>query len=343
MLALRSFFETEAHKSAVSGRAPSEEREMPQLWAALRSEQGRVWAFIKQCNLPTINFKVPIDQGTYGAVYCNNEVCVKSKPYSTDVSGLALVTEAFMQQVVHTLYPPASPSAYVCKVDTQRLGVVMPRLSKSLYEYVRYGGRHPLDAVAQVAFALHMLRTHDRVDFIAHRDLHVKNVMGKQLPARTRMAMRIGRSAIEFDAEWQWQIIDWGMGCMKVDGVELATNEVHFFTHPDTACNSAIDLTVLMRNLLGMRSTQKFASKFFTQREIKFIEDNRGTPEAEHFGYYFPQDRITPAMVFMELSKLARYQPRVATPPTQVTVRKRARSPSPAARDRKRVARELFG
>ena len=153
------------------------------------------------------------------------------------------------------------------------------------------------------------------------------------------MQMQIGNYALEFETEWKWQIIDWGMACMSVGGLNLVTNEDHIFNEPNTKCNSAIDLTVLLHTYLRYPPTYNFASQFFTYEDTEIMNGSKGAYKGQYFGYYFPKDDITPKAVFRALRKLDRYKLRSTTPPldTMRSQRVRARSPSPM----KVVARKI--
>ena len=152
--------------------------------------------------------------------------------------------------------------------------------------------------------------------------------------------MQIGNYALDFETEWQWQIIDWGMACMSVAGLNLVTNEDHFFNEPGTKCNSAIDLTVLLHTYLRFPATRRFASQFFTAEDADIMSGRDGAQKADFFGYYYPKEDITPKAVFRALRRLDRYKPRVQTPPPAPmrTQRARARSASP----KKETSRRIF-
>ena len=247
----------------------------------------------------------------YGEIFCNKTLCLKAQKYHKALSGVALITEAFMQQIVHTIYPPATPYAKVCKLSSEHIGVVMPNLTGSLHTFLSKDGANPLDAVAQVVYALHRVRSDPRVQYVAHRDLHPGNVMGKNATNPQYQEFTIGGTTIGFRPLIEWQIIDWGMACMKVEGVKIETTEKHAFANR-SSCNPAIDLTVLMHKLLLYPSTAAFAEQFFdtaTHNQMKMLIAN-GDARFLHFGYYAPKDNITPELIFEKLSLLPRYMPR---------------------------------
>ena len=211
-------------------------------------------------------------------------------------------------------------------------------MTDSFHNYLKVSGANALDAVAQVAYALHRVRSDPRVQYVAHRDLHPGNIMGNDMSSPQYQQLTIGGTTIGFQQNIEWQIIDWGMSCMQVEGVKIETTEKHAFADKST-CNEAVDLTVLMHKLLLYPSTSAFAAQFFdaaTQDQMKKLIANKDQ-RFLYFGYYFPKENITPELIFEKLSLLPRYMPR--GPAGSVESLKRQVSQSPYD---KRTMRKLF-
>lgn len=255
--------------------------------------------------------------GVHGeTMLCEGGICAKQVKQSANVQKSELILEAFIQMLVHTLYPQATLPAVVCQYVGGAYEMRTGKLKMTMAQFMNI----PTNIQAQnksiinreICWGIATALTHlyhinnNKYGFVfSHRDMNTGNIMCEDKHGTPRsQRVEMNGVAVVFKSRLNWKLIDFGLSCIRDNkkGITFTSGNDNFFGTTDVDCSQRQDVAIFLYDLLIHSTNYPFLTEllqFFPSSAINTIRTDIRTKRNISYWPFYNNHYIDPMNVFL--------------------------------------------